>query len=291
MGNTSNVGEIVIYQPNEKLKLDVRVENETIWLTQAQIAELFGVKQPAISKHINNIFKEGELNKNEVYSILEYTASDGKIYKTQFYNLDAILSIGYRVNSKNATLFRKWANTILKEYLLNGYSLNQRINDIESRIDRRLCEHDKILTYHEEKIDFFVQTSLPPVQGIFFNGQIFDAYKFANDLIRSANTRIILIDNYVDDTALAMLSKRKNNVSATIFTSHISEQLQLDLEKHNSQYQPIEIKQFKQSHDRFIIIDDAIYLIGASLKDLGKKWFGFSLLQSISVDELLEKLR
>lgn len=184
-------GEIILYHPENTLEIEVRMENDTVWLTQAQIAELFGVKQPAISKHLKNIFTSGELMMNSVHSILEYTASDGKIYQTSFYNLDAILSVGYRVNSKNATQFRIWANKVLKDYLLKGYAINQRIENIEAK----LVEHDR-------KIDFFVKTSLPPVEGIFFDGQLFDAYKFAADLIKSARHSIILIDNYVDESVL-----------------------------------------------------------------------------------------
>lgn len=282
MENTLNVGEIVIYQPNERLKLDVRVENETVWLTQVQMAELFASTKQNISLHISNIYKEVELdNLSTVKEYLTVQKEGDRTIKrnVKYYNLDVIISVGYRVKSINGTRFRQWANNVLKEYVLKGYSINQRFE----RLEQRVLETEK-------KVDFFVQTALPPIQGVFFDGQIFDVYKFANDLIRSANTRIILIDNYVDDTVLAMLCKRKDNVSATIFTSHISEQLQLDVEKHNSQYQPIEIKRFKQSHDRFLIIDDSIYLIGASLKDLGKKWLGFSLLQSVSVEELIDKL-
>ena len=195
---SASAGEIIVYQPNEDIKLEVVIKKETIWLKQEQIAQLFGVKQPAISKHLKNIYASGELEEASTYSILEYMGNDGQqMYKTKLYNLDAILSVGYRVNSKNATHFRQWANTILKEYILKGYSVNQRFEALEERVYET-----------EKKIDFFVQTSLPLVQGIFYNGQIFDAYKFANDLIRSANKRIILIDNYIDDTVLTMFDKR-----------------------------------------------------------------------------------
>lgn len=270
-------GEIILYQPNEAVKLEVRLEKETVWLTQTQIAELFGVKQPAISKHLKNIFNSGELVENSVHSILEYTAADGKKYKTKFYNLDAILSVGYRVNSKNATLFRQFANQVLKDYLLKGYSINQRINQLENKIDSKLATHDRQLEELTNKVDFFVRTSLPPLEGVFFDGQIFDAYKFVIDLIKSAKQSIILIDNYVDESVLLMLSKRRSGVSATIYTYKINAQLQLDLEKHNDQYPPIDIRTYKNSHDRFLIIDQTeVYHIGASLKDLGKKLFAFS---------------
>lgn len=270
-------GEIILYQPDEAVKLDVRLEGETVWLTQAQIAELFGTRRQAITKHLKNIFDSEELNEESVCSILELTAADGKNYKTKFYNLDAILSVGYRVNSKNATLFRRWANSVLKDYLLKGYSINQRLNEIEQRMDNRFFQIEKTITEHGKKIDFFVRTSLPPVEGIFFDGQIFDAYKFASELIKSARKSLLLIDNYVDESVLLMLSKRQLGVTATVYTQRITPQLQLDQDKFNDQYPPVDVRTCKLSHDRFLIIDDTeVYHIGASLKDLGKKWFAFS---------------
>ena len=262
-------GEIILYQPDEAVKLEVRLEDETVWLTQEQIADLFGTKRPAITKHLNNIYKSGELDIDSTCSILEHMGNDGKQrYTTKYYNLDAILSIGYRVNSKNATLFRKWANSVLKDYLLKGYSINKRLSELE-----------RTVAQHTEKIDFFVRTALPPVEGIFYNGQIFDAYNFATDLVKSARRSIVLIDNYVDETVLLMLSKRSVGVSATIYTQRITQQLQLDLDRHNSQYPPIDIRTYRDSHDRFLIVDETdVYHIGASLKDLGKKMFAFSKL-------------
>ena len=204
-------------------------------------------------------------------------ANDGRQrYTTQYYNLDAILSVGYRVNSKNATLFRKWANQVLKEYLLKGHAINQRLNDIETRLGSKLMRHEQRLDKMDLKIDFFVRTSLPPVEGIFFDGQIFDAYVFASDLIKSAHESIILIDNYVDESVLTLLDKRQKNITATIFTGQISRQLQLDIQRHNAQYPPIDARICHKVHDRFLIIDNVVYHIGASLKDLGKKLFAFS---------------
>lgn len=270
-------GEIILYQPDETVKLDVRLENETVWLTQAQIAELFGTRRQAITKHLKNIFDSKELEEDSVCSILELTAADGKNYKTKFYNLDAILSVGYRVNSRNATLFRQFANKVLKEYLLKGYSINQRVDQLENKIDQRLMSHDRQLQELTSKVDFFVRTSLPPVEGIFFDGQIFDAYTFATNLIKSATRSIVLIDNYVDEDVLLMLSKRSAGVTATIYTKQITPQLQLDLNRHNNQYPRIIIRTYRQAHDRFVIIDNNdVYHIGASLKDLGKKLFAFS---------------
>ena len=272
MENSQNRGEIVIYQPDEVTRLEVRVEGETVWLTQEQIALLFGVKRPAITKHIRNIFAIQELEEMAVCSILERTASDGKTYMTQFYNLDMILSVGYRVNSKNAVMFRRWANSVLKEVLLKGFSINNRFLSIENQLN----EHKLLLAKHSEKIDFFVRTSLPPVEGIFYDGQIFDAYVFVSDLVKSAKQRIILIDNYVDESVLLLLSKRAPGVSAEIRTGRMPEQLRLDIQKHNSQYIPVTIVRTQNIHDRFLVVDDDVYHIGASLKDLGKKLFAFS---------------
>ena len=273
--------EIVLYQPNEQFQLEVQLKDETVWLTQPQIAALFGVQRPAVTKHLRNIFQEGELDPNSVSSILEHTAADGKVYSTQFYNLDAILSVGYRVNSKNATLFRRWATKILKDYMLRGYAVNQRLLNIENQ----LVSQQKQLAQHQEQIDFFVRTSLPPVEGIFYYGQIFHAYTFVNDRIREAKKRIVLIDNYVDDSVLTMLDKRNKGVDAVVYTKNISRQLSLDFEKHNSQYSPIDIKQFDRSHDSFLCVDETVYHIGASLKDLGKKWFAFSRMEQTTIKE------
>ena len=270
-------GEIILYQPDESVRMEVRIEDETVWLTQAQIAELFETKRQAITKHLKNIFQSGELNENSVCSILALTASDGKSYKTKTYNLDAIISVGYRVNSKNATLFRRWASQVLKDYLLKGHVINQRISNLEQRVDAKFLSYDMQLTRLNEKVDFFVRTSLPPVEGIFFDGQIFDAYAFATNLIKSAKNSLILIDNYIDENTLLMLSKRTTGVDATIYTQRITPQLQLDLTRHNNQYPPINIRTYRQAHDRFLIIDQSdVYHIGASLKDLGKKLFAFS---------------
>jgi hypothetical protein len=274
-----NSGEIVLYQPDGSLKLEVRLEQETVWLTQEQIALLFGTKRPAITKHLSNIYKTGELNENSTCSILEHMGNDAmQRYKTKYYNLDAIISVGYRVNSINATLFRIWATGTLKKYLLKGIAVNQRFERIEQRV-----------TETEKKIDFFVKTALPPLEGIFYDGQIFDAYKFAADLIKSAKKSITLIDNYVDESVLLLLSKREKNVTATVYTAQISPQLQLDLQKHNAQYPPVTVQTFTRSHDRFLFIDGDVYHIGASLKDLGKKWFAFSRM-GLDANQLLQNI-
>ena len=265
-------GEIILYQPDESVKLEVRMENETVWLTQAQIAELFERDRTVITKHINNVFKEKELEEKSNVQFLHIANSDKPV---KYFSLDVIISVGYRVKSIRGTQFRQWANRVLKDYLLKGYSVNQRLNDM----GKELAEIKDTLYEHSKKIDFFVRTSLPPVEGIFFDGQIFDAYKFATDLIKTARKSLLLIDNYVDESVLLMLSKRNPGVSATIYTQKITPQLQLDLDKHNDQYPPINIRTYRNSHDRFLIVDDIeVYHIGASLKDLGKKMFAFSKL-------------
>jgi len=279
----TKTGEIVLYQPNDFIQLEVRIEYETVWLSQIQIAQLFGTEVPAISKHINNIYKVGELDKNSTVSILEIVQCEGNRTvrrKTIHYNLDMILSVGYRVNSINATLFRKWANRVLKEYLLRGYALNQRIEKLENFA----IETDRRVTENEKQISFFVRTSLPPKEGIFYDGQIFDAYVFVSDLIKSAKKSIILIDNYIDETVLLQLLKREPNVQAEIFTKQISQQLQLDISRHNAQYKPVSVKESDMFHDRFLIIDETVYHIGASLKDLGKKLFAFSKMEMKIMD-------
>ena len=262
-----NKGEIILYQPDNEVKLEVRLEDETVWLNRQQLYVLFDRDIKTIGKHVNNALKE-EMAGISVVANFATTAADGKTCQVEYYNLDMILSVGYRVKSSRGVEFRRWANNVLKEYLLKGYSVNRRLTELEQRVSKT-----------EEKMDFFVGTSLPPVEGIFYDGQIFDAYKFATDQIRSAKKSIILVDNYVDESVLLMLSKRNAGVKADIYTHTISRRLQLDLQKHNSQYPPIEVRTCKKCHDRFLIIDGTeVWHIGASLKDLGKKMFAFSKL-------------
>ena len=276
-----NQGEIILYQPDREVKLEVRLENETVWLNRIQLAELFARDVKTIGKHINNALKEELADMATVakFAIVQNEGGREVTRHIEFYNLDMILSVGYRVKSNRGVEFRRWANKVLKEYLLKGYSVNQRLKSLEEKVDAKLLQHDKQLDYLTDKVDFFVRTSLPPVEGVFYDGQIFDAYKFATDLIRTAKKSTLLIDNYVDDSVLLMLSKRDKGVVATIYTHGISNQLNLDIQKYNSQYPRIDVRTFKQSHDRFLIIDNAeVYHIGASLKDLGKKMFAFSKL-------------
>jgi hypothetical protein len=277
-------GEIILYQPNENVQLEVRLEEETVWLNRQQMALLFDRDIKTIGKHINNALVE-ELLGLPVVAKFATTATDGKTYLVEHYNLDMVLSIGYRVKSQRGIQFRQWANKVLKDYLLKGYALNQRL----LRIENQLESQQALLTEHSEKIDLFIRTSIPPLEGIFYDGQVFDAHTFVSDLIRSATTRIVLIDNYVDDTVLKLLDKRASQVKATIYTKQISPALQTDINLHNTQYEPIDVQVFADSHDRFLMIDETVYHIGASLKDLGKKWFAFSKMD-ITSTLLLSKM-
>ena len=282
--------EIVLYQPEGSVSLEVRLENETVWLTQQQISELFGTGRQAITKHLKNIFASNELDENSVCSILELTAADGKNYKTKVYNLDAILSVGYRVNSKNATLFRRWANSVLKDYMLKGYSLNHRFERLEDKIDTRFQRYDSEIQRLSNQVDFFVRHSLPPIEGIFFAGQIFDAYKFVCHLVKSARKSIVLFDNYIDESVLTLFGKREKSVSVVIYTDKITPQLELDIKRFNAQYSPVKVKLYTKAHDRFLIIDGEIYHIGASLKDLGKKLFAFSKISAIPPEIIYKQI-
>ena len=280
--NPQNESVVVYRSEDESVTLDVQLANETVWLTQQQMTLLFNSTKQNISLHINNIFKEGELLKEATVKDYLTVQNEGRRQVTrrvQYYNLDVIISVGYRVKSQRGTQFRQWATRVLKDYLLKGYAVNQRLERLEQRVSKT-----------EEQIGFFVRTSLPPVEGIFFDGQIFDAYNFASDLIRESKKRIILIDNYVDDSVLTLLDKRKKGVTATVYTQAITPQLKLDLKKHNAQYAPIEVQQFTRSHDRFLCIDGTVYHLGASLKDLGKKWFAFSKME-IATDALLANMK
>lgn len=278
--------EIIIYQADEtSTRLEVRIEEETVWLNRQQISTLFERDVKTIGKHINNVFEEGELEKSSTVANFATVQNEGgrKVERQiEYYNLDVIISIGYRVKSKRGTQFRIWANKVLKDYLLKGYAVNQRFERLENdvhNIKSKLGE-----------IDFQIKTSLPPKEGIYFDGQIFDAYVFANNLIRNAKKSIILIDNYIDESVLLMLSKRHKNVKTIIYTSNITKETRLDLKKYSSQYPDIEIELFTKSHDRFIIIDNKdVYHIGASLKDLGKKWFAFSKI-NFEVQDILKRL-
>jgi hypothetical protein len=272
--------EIILYRPNEAAEhIEVRLENETVWLNQEQISHLFQRDQSVISRHISNVFREEELDEKSNMQKVHIANSDKLV---AFYNLDVIISVGYRVKSKQGTQFRIWATTILREYLLKGYAINQRVDRIENNLEN--------LSKEVSKISLQLKTNELPTQGVFFDGQLFDAYELISKIIRSATQEIILIDNYIDESVLIHLSKRATNVEAILYTQKITAQLQLDLAKHNEQYPGIQIKTLKTAHDRFLILDrKELYHIGASLKDLGRRWFGFSKLNEF-LPTILEKL-
>ncbi len=265
--------EIAIYSEEHLAShVEAIISDETLWLTQAQLVLLFESSKANISEHIKHVFQSGELDKNSVVRKFRITAADGKKYNVYHYSLDVIISVGYRVNSIRGTQFRIWANKVLKDYLLKGVSLNTRMNRIEDNV--------QVLTDKVNEIDVQIHTSLPPKQGIFYDGQVFDAYVFVADLIKSAKKSIILIDNFVDETVLHLFTKRNKNVSVKIYTQNISNVLKQDLKKYNAQYPKIDIEKFAKAHDRFLILDETtVYHIGASLKDLGNKWFAFSKME------------
>jgi hypothetical protein len=270
-------GEIIIYKSVDStdFQLEVRVDDDTIWLTQAQIVSLFSSSKANVSEHIKHIYNSKELEPIATVRKFRTVQIEGnrKVSRSiDHYNLDMIISIGYRVNSIRGTQFRIWANKVLKEYLLKGNVVNYRVEKLEKDVN--------YLKGKVDEFDFQIKTNLPPNEGIFYDGQIFDAWQFVSNIVKSAKKSIVLIDNYVDETVLTLISKRNSNVKATIYTAKVSKQLKLDFEKHNAQYEAIEVKTFTKSHDRFLIIDEStVYHIGASLKDLGKKWFAFSKIE------------
>lgn len=283
---TMKENEMVLYQPDETVRLEVRILEDSVWLTQQQIADLFGTKRPAITKHLKNIYSSGELDESGTCSILELMGNDGRqMYSTKFYNLDVILSVGYRVNSINATAFRRWANQVLKEYLLRGYAVRQQLQAFQMQLDTRIEEQNKRIRLleektdlHSEKIDFFIRTNLPPVEGVLFEGQVLDARLFAENLIKTAQQEVILIDNYIDASDFDILECRNANVEATIFVERITPALlvlQSDCLMQTGRKTELRATRTRV-HDRFLIIDSQVYHIGASLKDLGRKFFTFS---------------
>lgn len=273
--------EIVLYQPNDAIRLEVRLEKETVWLNRNQMAILFGRDVKTIGKHIINAQREELYNMSTVakFEIVQNEGGRQVRRMVEFYNLDMILSVGYRVKSNQGILFRQWANSVLKEFLLKGYSINQRFERLEQRVSKT-----------EEKIEFFIRTSLPPLEGVFFDGQIYDAYELVSKLIKSAKRSIILIDNYIDESVLTLLDKRADGIPAEIYTQQINPQLRLDIQRHDSQYAPIPIHVLTRSHDRFLLIDDDVYHIGASIKDLGKRWFAIMKMQETKAVEIINRL-
>ena len=284
-------GEVILYHPSETIKLEVRLENETVWLTQAQMAELFGTKRQAITKHLKNIFDCGELLRVATSSVLELLQPEGNrmVKRTvELFNLDVIISVGYRVNTSRGIQFRQWALQILKEYLLKGYSVNQHLVALQEKIDNRFAQVEQRLDDHDEQIAFFIRTNQPPIEGVFYEGQVLDARDFAETLIKSAQKEVLLIDNYIDARTFEILEVRNNGVSAAIYVERVGNGLrtlqQISLQQTSRQ---IELRETTQRiHDRFIIIDDVVYHLGASLNELGRRLFAFSKM-SIRKEQIL----
>jgi len=283
--------EIVVYQPDETVRMEALYVDESIWLSQGQIAELFGTQRPAVTKHLSNIYASGELEKETTCSILEHIGSSGQKYKTTYYNLDAILSVGYRVNTSRATQFRKWATGVLRNYLLRGYAVNNRLVALEERVDRRLAQHDRDIVDLKEKVDYFVQTQTPPRQGLFFDGQLWDACSLVERLVARAKNSILLIDSWVGPGTLDMLAKKRSGVAVEIVTSSNGKLASTDIAKFNAQYPTLSVRTATNFHDRFLILDDKeLYHIGASLKDLGRKCFAFSTMEPSLIPAIKSRL-
>ena len=287
---TASENQIVVYQPNETVRLDVRLENETVWLTQGQMATLFGCSSDNIGLHLKNVYAVGELVREattEEFSVVRMEGARQVRRNVTCYNLDAIISVGYRVNSILGVKFRQWATKVLHDYLLRGYSFNARMNQLEDKMDRRLAQHDQAIVDLKEKVDFFVQTQIPPVQGVFYDGQLWDARALVLKLVAGAKRSMILIDNWATPETLDLFAKKRKGVKVTIFTSEHYDKKHVphrkisdaDIKTFNTQYPKLAVRYNETFHDRFLIIDDKeLYLIGASLKDLGRKCFAFTKL-------------
>ena len=291
----ANENQIVVYQPNETVRLETRYAHESIWLTQLKIAELFGVQKAAISKHLKNIYSTGELSREATVSKMETVQNEGGrmvVREQEFYNLDVIIAVGYRVNSVMATQFRIWATQVLKTYLLKGYAVNTRLVQLEDKIDHRLAKHEDRIATLEQKVDFFVQTQTPPLRGVFYNGQLWDARALVLSLVARAKRSLILVDNWANTAVLDLFTKKCTGVRLTIFTSEHYDRKHVphrkispaDVATFNAQYPKLAIRYNETFHDRFLIIDDKeLYLIGASLKDLGSKCFAFTKLDPADI--------
>ena len=293
---TTDDSQIVLYQPNESVKLEVKVDagHETVWLTQQQIADLFGTKRPAITKHLSNIYTSGELDKNSTCSILEHMGNDGKQrYATTYYNLDAIISVGYRVNSINATAFRRWATNVLREYLLQGYSVNRHLIALQENMDKRMTHIEDVQAKQQQQLDFFIRTSTPPAEMVFFEGDFYTARVALENLVRSANHRVIIIDGYVSSLTLSVLDVRKPEVSATVYTVGVGQGMQRLMDEHDRLFPDnhIDIRKWRnESHDRWLIIDDSLYHCGHSLNANGGHKISAITLMGTSPEVILSKV-
>ena len=302
MANDNNIqpvaddSQIVLYQPNESVKLEVKVDagHETVWLTQQQIADLFGTKRPAITKHLSNIYASGELDKNSTCSILEHMGNDSKQrYATTYYNLDAIISVGYRVNSINATAFRRWATNVLRDYLLHGYSVNRHLIALQENMDKRMTHIEDVQAKQQQQLDFFIRTSTPPAEMVFFEGDFYTARVALENLVRSANHRVIIIDGYVSSLTLSVLDVRKPEVSATVYTVGVGQGMQRLMDEHDRLFPDnhIDIRKWRnESHDRWLIIDDSLYHCGHSLNANGGHKISAITLMGTSPEVILSKI-
>ena len=302
MANDNNIqpvaddSQIVLYQPNESVKLEVKVDagHETVWLTQQQIADLFGTKRPAITKHLSNIYASGELDKNSTCSILEHMGNDGKQrYATTYYNLDVIISVGYRVNSINATAFRRWATNVLREYLLQGYSVNRHLIALQENMDKRMTHIEDVQAKQQQQLDFFIRTSTPPAEMVFFEGDFYTARVALENLVRTANHRVIIIDGYVSSLTLSVLDVRKPDVTATVYTVGVGQGMQRLMDEHDRLFPDnhIDIRKWRnESHDRWLIIDDTLYHCGHSLNANGGHKISAITLMGTSPEVILSKV-
>ena len=302
MANDNNIqpvaddSQIVLYQPNESVKLEVKVDagHETVWLTQQQIADLFGTKRPAITKHLSNIYASGELDKNSTCSILEHMGNDSKQrYATTYYNLDAIISVGYRVNSINATAFRRWATNVLRDYLLQGYSVNRHLIALQENMDKRMTHIEDVQAKQQQQLDFFIRTSTPPAEMVFFEGDFYTARVALENLVRTANHRVIIIDGYVSSLTLSVLDVRKPEVSATVYTIGVGQGMQRLMDEHDRLFPDnhIDIRKWSnESHDRWLIIDDSLYHCGHSLNANGGHKISAITLMGTSPEVILSKI-
>lgn len=289
----SDVGEIVLYQPDESVKLEVKLDNDTVWLNQQQMADLYGTKRQAITKHLANIYDCQELDKDSTSSILEQVRKEGNrsvTRKIEFYNLDVIISVGYRVNTKRGILFRQWANKILKDYLLRGYSVNQHLVALQQQMDSRFSALEQQVVEQQEKVDFLVNMHQQPTEELFATGCMWDAYSYMANLIRSAKVSVVLVDNYCNDKTLTLLDERASEVTATIHTTY-NKGFETALAAHNCQKTPIEFIQLPHKiHDRFLIIDSHVYLLGNSLKDMGHT-LSSAILTGFTPEDILSRLK
>ena len=297
------VGEVVMYQAEGSIQLPVRIENDTVWLTIDQMVLLFGKSRSTINEHILNAISEGEVDKNT--TIRKIGKTDFSTKPTNFYNLDVIISVGYRVKSIQGTLFRRWANQVLKDYLLRGFSVNQRFMLAEERIDQQLVGHDKRFQEQEshlnliesrvgtleKQVDFFVKANLPPKEGVLQAKAFWSGYEFAVQLVRSAKQEIVIIDPFADDTALSLMPKRNPGVNAIIYSARINQTMKAECDRLNRQCPPVELRTMREVHDRFIVVDETVYHIGASIKDLGNKLTAFSVLGFVTKQQLLEMIK